>query len=104
MNEFIDNIRASLNAPWAIILACPISIIAALHFSSREHGTMYGSDTSASLSASIISVRSKSGWIRIALAYIFAAIAAGSFYYMMDPLGAIDLFKFARDYLNFMAR
>jgi hypothetical protein len=104
MNEFIDNIRASLNAPWALILACPIGIVCALHFSSQPRGTMYGSDTSASLMASVIEDKSITGWLRRFLSYFSAIVAATSFYALMNPIGAQDMIDVALKQLAFLSR
>lgn len=104
MFEVLESVRASLNAPWHIILSCPIGLIVAMHFGRQKRAFTYTPDTSASLAKSAVIVRSNVEWLRKLCCYLGLLLAGLSFLYILDPVRASSFIEMAFDKVFFLNR
>jgi hypothetical protein len=97
MFDFLESIRNTIDAPWGIVLSCPVGIVSALHFTGGEPSSVQGarSDTIAREARNVAAANRN--LLRPFGFFLSMVIGGGSFLYIMDRsllVGLIDSLPF----------
>jgi hypothetical protein len=84
MFDFLESIRNTIDAPWGVVLSCPVGIVSALHFTGGEQAGVQGarSDSIAREARNI--AESNRNLLRPFGFFLSMVIGGGSFLYIMD--------------------
>lgn len=86
MFDFIEAIRGTLDAPWGIILTCPVATICAMHFFSGSKESVRGAHNNVSAIKALLAAKSHRNWAREVGFYLSLLLAASSFAYLWNPV------------------
>jgi hypothetical protein len=83
--EVIQSIRGVIDAPPEVILACPVGIIAALHFAGATTDPIKGARTDSVVREARAATVERPSWIKAVGVGLGLGIAGGNFMYLQDP-------------------
>jgi hypothetical protein len=85
--EFLQDLRHVVDAPPEALLACPIGLIAALHFASGEQKIVQGARVDRVVRAAREETlsRRRPAWVKTLGVCLGLSVAVGNFLYIQDP-------------------
>jgi hypothetical protein len=84
MFDFLEGIRATIDAPWGVVLSCPVGIVSALHFTGGEQVGVQGARTDSVAREARLVAASNRNRLRPFGFFLSMIIGGGSFLYIMD--------------------
>jgi hypothetical protein len=85
MLDLVESLRTVIDAPVGVVLACPVGVIAALHFAGLSNEKIQGSKADPVVKAARASVLKRPGWIQPLGISLGLGVAGGNFMYLQDP-------------------
>ena len=85
MLELIQNIRNVIDAPPQVLLACPVGLIAALHFAGTTTEQIKGARCDSVVRGAKANALERPSWIKGLGVGLGLSVAGGSFMYLQDP-------------------
>jgi hypothetical protein len=83
--DIFDNIKHVIDAPPEALLACPVGLIAALHFASGSNPEIKGAKNDNVVRVARAEAFHRPGWIKALGIGLGLGVAGGNFIYIQDP-------------------
>jgi hypothetical protein len=85
MYDVLQSIQNVIDAPPEALLACPVGIIAALHFASASPDEIKGARNDRVVREARAAAIHRPGWIKALGVGLGLGVAGGNFMYLQDP-------------------
>jgi hypothetical protein len=85
MLDILQSITTVIDAPPQVILACPVGLIAALHFASASTEEIKGARCDQVVRLAKANAVQRPGWIKSVGVGLGLGVAGGNFMYLQDP-------------------
>ncbi len=85
MLDILEMLKGCIDAPPQAILACPIGLIAALHFASGSQKEIRGARTDNVVRLARQEAVHRPGWVKALGIGLGLGVAVGNFLYIQDP-------------------
>ncbi len=85
MLDVLQNFQNVVDAPLQVILACPIGVIAALHFAGAPSNEIKGARCDQVVRAAKAEAVHRPAWIRTLGIGLGLSVAAGNFLFIQNP-------------------
>jgi hypothetical protein len=83
--DIIQNISSVIDAPAEVILACPVGVIAALHFASATTAEIKGARCDQVVREAKAAAVQRPAWVKTLGISLGLGVAGGNYMYLQDP-------------------